>query len=674
MIGIYSSGIWKIPHLQSFLGEECRKLSPLSTLSDEVNAIAVWGERPSAQRPIERAQKAGVPVLRLEDGFTRSLGLGINGTPPLSLVIDDLGIYYNADKPSRLEKLIQQAVENPELEGDAQRAIALMVSNDLSKYNHAPPFTGAVQSKEIVLVVDQTYGDVSVTLGGATERQFDAMLSCAKAEHPLAEIWIKTHPDVVTGKKEGYFNRALTDPHIRIIAENISPQSLLRHISIVYTVTSQYGIEALLAKKRVVCFGLPWYAGWGLTDDRHPLAADLAKRRGRATLTALVSSAWLRYARYIRPDTGTPGTLFDVLDYLILHRTHGLAREGRLWAPGMTLWKSSIVKPYLKTPNNSVNFSRRDNSATACVVWGIRGEALWRQKARQRKIPLWRMEDGFLRSSGLGSDLLPPLSLVLDKTGIYYDATRSNDLETLLNNSQLTPEQQVRATEIQKSLIAGKVSKYNLGRPWQLPPAAKGKRVLLVTGQVEDDASIATGTFSVRTNLGLLQTVRNAHPDAFIIYKPHPDVLVGNRLGHISNESMNNLANHIALDADIIECIQQVDEVHTMTSLSGFEALIHGKVVYCYGMPFYAGWGLTVDLHHCPRRRRKLTLQDIIYQSLISYPTYIHPENSTLIHIENAIELLSTTPKKNLNKNRHNSTRIRRLLRKAINLYKVKFN
>ncbi len=108
MIGIYSSGIWQIPHLQSFLGEECRKLSSLSTLSDEVNAIAVWGERPSAQRPIERAQKAGVPVLRLEDGFTRSLGLGINGAPPLSMIVDDLGIYYDVRRPSRLEKLIQQ--------------------------------------------------------------------------------------------------------------------------------------------------------------------------------------------------------------------------------------------------------------------------------------------------------------------------------------------------------------------------------------------------------------------------------------------------------------------------------------------------------------------------------------------------------------------------------------
>ncbi|WP_440131816.1 capsular polysaccharide export protein, LipB/KpsS family, partial [Escherichia coli] len=116
------------------------------------------------------------------------------------------------------------------------------------------------------MVIDQTYGDVSITLGGASERQFAEMLSCAKREHPEGKIWVKTHPDVLTGKKKGYFDNLAQDPSIRLITEDFSPQSLLRHVSTVYTVTSQYGIEALMAGKKVICFGLPWYAGWGLTD------------------------------------------------------------------------------------------------------------------------------------------------------------------------------------------------------------------------------------------------------------------------------------------------------------------------------------------------------------------------------------------------------------------------
>lgn len=45
-------------------------------------------------------------------------------------------------------------------------------------------------------------------------------------------------------------------------------------------------------------------------------------------------------------------------------------------------------------------------------------------------------------------------------------------------------------------------------------------------GQVEDDASIKTGTVLIKSNLELLRTVRERNPHAYIIYKPHPDVLV----------------------------------------------------------------------------------------------------------------------------------------------------
>lgn len=672
MIGIYSSGIWKTPHLEAFLGEPGIKLTPHSNLASiRLRAVAVWGERPSAQRPIKLARQAGIPILRLEDGFTRSLGLGVNGAPPLAMVVDDLGIYYDARTPSRLEKLIQIAAADPFQESDALRAIDMMVNYDLSKYNHAPPFSERSTGKEIVLVIDQTFGDISVKLGGANEHQFAAMLSSACREHPQAEIWVKTHPDVLSGKKRGYFNALPANPRIRLFVEDVSPQSLLQHVSTVYTATSQYGIEALMAGKRVVCFGLPWYAGWGLTDDRHPDAPALAARRGSAPLTALVSAAWLRYTRYIDPYAGERATLFDVLDYLHLNRTHQLARRGHLWAPGMTLWKSSVVKPFLRTTDNQVSFSRRSKEATACIVWGIQGEARWKDKAAEGNLPIWRMEDGFLRSSGLGSDLLPPLSLVLDKTGIYYDATRPSDLETLLSHSLLTVEQQQRASQLHQHLVKNKLSKYNLGKRWQRP-ATGDKRVLLVPGQVENDASIATGTLSINTNLALLRTVRERHPDAFIIYKPHPDVLTGNRPGHIAEEEMTRLADCVALDADIIECIQQADELHTMTSLSGFEALLHGKLVYCYGQPFYAGWGLTVDEHPNARRQRSLTLQDLIYQTLIAYPTYIHPHDQRVITAEAAAAWLMTQTRPEMAAKKK-ANRLVRLSRKAINFYRVKF-
>ncbi|NIF21182.1 capsular polysaccharide biosynthesis protein [Candidatus Pantoea multigeneris] len=646
MIGVFSPGIWRIPHLEQFLAQPCRKLSPLQAVPDEINAVAVWGHRPSARKPVQLAEQAGKTVIRLEDGFIRSLDLGVNGAPPLSMVVDTQGIYYDASQPSSLELLIKDQAGNQALAAQAQEAMQIIVSEDLSKYNQAAPFIAdAPQDVLPVLVIDQTFGDMSVTYGNAGPADFAAMIEAALQDNPDAPVWVKVHPDVLQGKKAGYYAELQSVDRVRLFAEDVSPQSLLRHVGRVYAMTSQYGFEALMAGKPVVCFGQPWYAGWGLTDDRHPQAAQLSARRGSATLATLFAAAYLRYSRYIHPQTGQAATLFDVLHGLALQRRHYQARQGSLWAPGLTLWKSTILKPFLKTGKNRLAFSRSGKGATACVVWGTRGEQRWNAQAQARQLPVWRMEDGFLRSSGLGSDLLPPLSLVLDKRGIYYDATRPSDLEVLLNHSQLSLAQQQRAEKLQQQLVSSKLSKYNLGADFTLPEAALGKRVLLVPGQVEDDASIQTGTLSINTNLGLLSAVRERNPQAFIIYKPHPDVLTGNRKGHIAAQDVEKLANYQALDADIIQCIQVADELHTMTSLSGFEALMHGKQVHCYGMPFYAGWGLTQDEHHSERRQRQLGLTDLVYQALIAYPTYIHPLRLEAMAVEEAAEILIGAPR-----------------------------
>ena len=54
-----------------------------------------------------------------------------------------------------------------------------------------------------------------------------------------------------------------------------------------------------------------------------------------------------------------------------------------------------------------------------------------------------------------------------------------------------------------------------------------------------------------------------------------------------------------------VSLISLVDEVHTITSLVG--QIRHRKKVITYGLPFYAGWGLTEDRISCPRRKRKLS-------------------------------------------------------------------
>ncbi|MBG8972308.1 capsular polysaccharide biosynthesis protein, partial [Neisseria meningitidis] len=283
-IPLRSFGIRKIPNITQFLPEYS-----LNKTVFNAQTIIGWGLRPTTHQARAFAQSHGLPFVALEDGFLRSLGLGVAGYPPFALVYDDIGIYYDTTRPSRLEQLILAANMPSEMLNQAQQAIDLILTHRLSKYNHALDFSdGLVQdSKNIVLVIDQTFGDMAIQYGGADEATFRQMFQTALAENPDAEIWVKTHPDVLSGKKQGYLTDLAQQPRVRLLAEDINPISLLQAVDKVYCVTSQMGFEALLCGKPLVTFGLPWYAGWGVSDDRHPEINRLVQTQRRATRNLL---------------------------------------------------------------------------------------------------------------------------------------------------------------------------------------------------------------------------------------------------------------------------------------------------------------------------------------------------------------------------------------------------
>ena len=652
MLGILSNGIARIPHLPALLGMDVHRMARLGGRPGSgVSAVAGWGCRPSAINARRVAARRKLPFVALEDGFLRSCGLGVDAAPPMSLVIDDLGIFYDASRASRLELLIASPPSDALL-AQARRAMDLIRFHRLSKYNHAPALAlpaCEMTGQNRILVVDQTAGDVSVKLGGADGAAFERMLAAAVEENPRCRILVKTHPDVVAGKKKAYLAGLEKAACVEILAQDVCPLSLLEQVDKVYVVTSQMGFEALMLDKPVVCFGLPWYAGWGLTDDRHPDIGALRQRRHvERTPEALFAAAYLQYARYIDPATGMPGSIFDAIDWLARNKEANDATRGELWCVGMSIWKRAIVRPFLQSPSTRLRFvrsaaalARRAPGADArVVIWGVRDEHAVREVAAARGVPVWRMEDGFLRSVGLGSDLHRPVSLVLDRSGMHYDPASGSELETMLANQTLSEENLQRASRFLKSYVAMRASKYNIaGKPLLL--AAGGRRVLLVPGQVEDDASVRRGSPRVASNLALLRTVRENNPDAYIVYKPHPDVVAGNRRGAIDPAALTGLADHCAPDADIIDCIGAADEVHTMTSLCGFEALLHGRVVHCYGGPFYAGWGLTVDHFPLPHRRRRLTLEELVFAALLAYPRYVLPGVPGLASAEHVLDFLA---------------------------------
>ena len=643
-------GISGIPNLVALLDAEKIAVRPLFRTAD-IDAVVGWGEKRNTHLARAWAELFGVPYWRAEDGFVRSVGLGVNGDPPLSIVLDDLGIYYDARKPSRLERMIVEGdLDDRALLARAKIAIDRIVAAGISKYNDAPP--GEVDlgpKRKRVLVVDQTFGDLAIGCGLADASSFERMLEAAIREHPDAEIIVKTHPDVLAGKKRGYLE-APAGSNVRLWAQPATPAALLAHVDHVYVVSSLLGFEALLAGKRVTCFGVPWYAGWGLTDDRAtgPAAeAAFGRRTMRRTREQLVAAAYFRYARYIDPDTGKACELERVIDHLELQRAMFARNTGRIFCFGFRFWKHANIRAYLRSPGNQITFASSAldaerhgfNASCRALVWGQRETADVRELAAKNSVTLWRMEDGFLRSVGLGSDLVEPASLVVDRRGIYYDPSQPSELEEILKTVTFSAPELARAARLREHIVATRISKYNVGgdHPLEVP---KGRRVILCPGQVEDDASIVLGCKDVRTNLGLLEAARQAVPDAFIIFKPHPDVLSGNRIGAVDPAAARALCDHIEEDATLAACLDVADEVHTMTSLVGFEGLIRGKRVVVHGQPFYGGWGLTVDHNPLARRTRKLTLDALCAGTLLRYPRYLNRSTSRFTSPEVVIEQL----------------------------------
>jgi len=261
-----------------------------------------------------------------------------------------------------------------------------------------------------------------------------------------------------------------------------------------------------------------------------------------------------------------------------------------------------------------------------------------------------RVEDGFIRSSGLGANLCRPSSLSIDKSGIYFDNRTPSDIENVLNDSVLTKSELARAQALINKIKTTGVSKYNVGETHSIVIDNQQKRILLVVGQVDGDASITTGSLQIKSNQALLYAVKEKYPDAYIIYKPHPDVVSGNREGKVSLSCIEQCVDETVTHLSLKSLYSHIDELHTMTSLSGFEALLNNVTVHAWGQPFYAGWGLTTDYYPPKRRLRSRTLDELVFISLIKYPLYIDWHTGLWITPELLIDKIADIKNQDINK------------------------
>ncbi len=583
--------------------------------------VGVWGRSPTAWRGEWVARRTGAPILRVEDAFLRSVLPGRIGEGPLGLCLDSSGVHFDSSAPSDLERLLaDHPLDDTALMDRARALIARIRRAHLSKYNAFDP-AAPLPDSPYVLVIDQARGDASIGHGGASAARFREMLVFARTENPGARIVIKAHPETALGRRPGHFDASDENPQVTLLRAPVSPWALLEGATAVYTVSSQMGFEAIFAGHRPRVFGQPFYAGWGLTQDENPLP----RRQRKLSRAQLFAAAMILYPTWYDPHRDRLCEAEDALN--ALEAATRAWREDRAgWvACGISRWKRRHMRARFGRHRRLI-FRHRPEAALGTAERTGRRLMVWASRPEAAALPqAVRLEDGFLRSRGLGAELTPPLSLIADDLGIHYDPNHESRLERLIEAaSGLPPACLERARSLRRMLVATGTTKYNLpGAP--LPELPAGRRIL-VPGQVEDDAGLRRATPLCGGNLELLERTRAANPDAVIIYKPHPDVEAGLRSGALPPETVLRHAELIASGADPAALVTACDEVWTISSLLGFEALLRGRPVTCLGTPFYAGWGLTQDLAPVPpRRRARPSLDALVHAALIEAPRYFDP-------------------------------------------------
>ncbi|MDB5589842.1 capsular polysaccharide biosynthesis protein [Enterovirga sp.] len=575
------------------------------------------------------------PSDRWEAGFLR-LPAGSRGRP-LSYVVDGLGIYYDATAASELETVLQEGGwQASELMARAEHGTVQLRRRRLSLCNDPRriPLELALErlgrprgtAADLVVVIDQPREDLGPGFALAGPERFRLMLDAARAENPDSEIVVVRDPAAPIGSGQGHLEAAAAAAGIPLVSDPVESWSVAESCRRLYCVAAHVGFEAALARKAVTCFGVTFYSGWGFTDDR----LLTPRRTSRRSVTEVFAAAYLLYSRYFEPYEGRPIRFEQALDLLELVRTRHRENAIRTVCFGFAPWKTPWLGRTLGAPGFAPRISTAATvtpgelrDAERAVVWSSRSPAGTDESCRQAGIPLLRMEDGFLRSIGLGVGLRQGASYVLDGAGVYYDATGPSDLERLLETGEFDAALLDRARALRELVVGARLSKYNVGTA-AMPPLPPDRRVVLVAGQVEDDASIARGETTVAGNLGLLRRARERHPEAYLVYKPHPDVEAGLRPGYVPAADLAGLADLVLRDVAAPDAIDAADQIEVATSLLGFEALLRGKPVATHGLPFYAGWGLT-ESPSCPRRTRRLSLDELVAGALILYPRYVDP-------------------------------------------------
>ncbi len=597
----------------------------------------------------------------------------------------NLAKHVNAIESEHLKKFLELQITSLKT--------SLNTSLNTHKYND-----DILLENQKILLIDQTFEDSSVIAGKSDMNTFKlCLLEALYQAQNHNKIYIKLHPQTVLGKKQGYFIDLLTQLFldlysynknfvISVVSQRKSPPSFIQKIPInnshaellifwknhhelltyffhqlgvvlieenesilslfpfidqIRVVTSQVGFEGLLFDKKVMCYGASFYSFYGLTEDRM-LIQNIKKNRSLAEVFIGLNLYCTRY--FLNHEEIN---LLQHLHILSLQKRHQC--QEKIVFMDTKLWKKDTLDHFCNQ-NTSFTYQsfeeiKKSNFPYRFSTWGFKKNMLELNK------PIYMIEDGFIRSNGLGSNLAKPLSLIFDEKGIYFNPQQMSSLEEMINQETLTSYEIETAQKIRNILIEKKMTKYNVGIE-DIPAYIQEGGFILVLGQVEDDASIEFGSIDFKTNLALLKHICQQNTDKKIIFKNHPDVISGNRKGLVTDEEVKSILHSnlwIENSINVAYLLDNCAELHVNTSTAGLEALIRGKPVHVYGGAFYSGYGMTLDhfdfsaQYH--RKRKTISIDEFIAFAYMLYPRYKRDKDISYIDCLTAIEHLDKSKK-----------------------------
>lgn len=598
---------------------------------NNIKNIYGWGRKKSGLKAISIAKESNSKFNLLEDGMIRSFGEGENRSKSFSVVIDNVGIYYDATNPSKLENILNddKNFQNHNIQ-NTNYLIDLLITNDLSKYNSGikTPQNYFKSNNKKVLVINQTKGDESLKYGLAEQFNSKDIIKYVSKNYPQHDLYLKTHPDVLEGLKQSSLDiNEFKQSGYEITSENFTPLSYLDNFDVVIVQTSQMGFEALLLGKEVVCFGAPYYSNWGVTKDM----VEVPRRKTKRTVQEIFHAMYEQYSIYADPITNKSlkleQTLFLIPYYKRMYQTDNKTNTFL----DLSYWKQKIIPKFMFNKNFNFLYSIKHEVCTY-FTWGM-------NKPTSVMNDFVRIEDGFIRSYDLGTNLTPPQSLIFDNKGIYFNTQKPNDLTLFLENNDNFKNKYFlnQASKLIQTIRQTGISKYNLKKKTKINRFSNRKTVLVI-GQVDGDASIKFQNNKEINNYKMLLQARQDFKDSFLIYRPHPDILSGNRVGKLSLDEAIKHCDYLSENENLHSLFEVVDTVCVISSLSGLEALIYEKEVVCYGTPFYSGLGLTIDKYPHFKQKENRSLQELVAATYIWYPRYYDYQKKSLTDVFTVID------------------------------------